>query len=195
MTATVHNVNPTLATNVSALDERLRRETMAAEDVLHDMGAIPIINSDSPGMGRIGEVISRTWQLAHKMKSERGAPEAEHDNSRIMQYLAKYTINPAITHGVSDYVGDSGPELLAGDFHEGIRKFANPYPHHTFHWGLGEIVNAVLSAGYRVDALREYPFANGLRHFENGQACEQRQMLPPSHLPRLPMMFGLQAIL
>jgi SAM-dependent methyltransferase len=97
--------------------------------------------------------------------------------------------------GVSDYVGDSGPELLAGDFQEGIRKFANPYPHHTFHWGLGEIVDAVLSAGFRIDALREYPFANGLRHFENGQASEQRRTLPPSHLPRLPMMFGLQAIL
>ena len=113
MTSMVHNVNPTLPADVSALDERLRRETMAAEDVLHDMGAIPIINSDSQGMGRIGEVIARTWQLAHKMKSERGHSDAEHDNPRIMQYLAKYTINPAITHGVSDYVGSLEPGKMA----------------------------------------------------------------------------------
>ena len=113
MTSLIHSVNPTLANDVSALDERLRRETMAAEDVLHDMGAIPIINSDSQGMGRIGEVAARTWQLAHKMKGERGATSSEQDNDRILQYLAKHTINPAITHGVSDYVGSLEPGKLA----------------------------------------------------------------------------------
>ncbi len=113
MTAQVHSVNVNAPTEVAALDERLRRETMAAEDVLHDMGAVPIINSDSQGMGRIGEVITRTWQLAHKMKAERGMTHPEHDNERILRYLAKYTINPAITHGVSSYVGSLEPGKMA----------------------------------------------------------------------------------
>ena len=113
MTAQVHNINVAAPPEAAALDERLRRETMAAEDVLHDMGAVPIINSDSQGMGRIGEVITRTWQLAHKMKGERGATHAEHDNGRILQYLAKYTLNPAITHGISSYVGSLEPGKIA----------------------------------------------------------------------------------
>ena len=98
---------------MAALEARVRKETMAAEDVLHDMGAIPIINSDSQGMGRIGEMITRTWQLAHKMKRERGASNPEHDNDRILQYLAKYTINPARTHGIADYVGSSEKGKMA----------------------------------------------------------------------------------
>jgi len=113
MTALIHGVDQSEATQASALDERLRRQTMAAEDVLHDMGAIPVINSDSQGMGRIGEVISRTWQLAHKMKGERGSANAHDDNDRILQYLAKYTINPAITHGISAHVGSLEPGKLA----------------------------------------------------------------------------------
>ena len=113
MTAQVHNVNVAAPPEAAALDERLRRETMAAEDVLHDLGAVPIINSDSQGMGRIGEVITRTWQLAHKMKAERGATHPEHDNERILQYLAKYTINSAITHGISSYVGSLEPGKMA----------------------------------------------------------------------------------
>jgi urease subunit alpha len=113
MTALIHGVDQSEATQVSALDERLRRQTMAAEDVLHDMGAIPVINSDSQGMGRIGEVISRTWQLAHKMKGERGSANPHDDNDRILQYLAKYTINPAITHGISAHVGSLEPGKLA----------------------------------------------------------------------------------
>ena len=113
MTAQVHNINVAAPPEAAALDERLRRETMAAEDVLHDLGAVPIINSDSQGMGRIGEVITRTWQLAHKMKGERGATHPEHDNERILQYLAKYTINPAKTHGISSYVGSLEPGKMA----------------------------------------------------------------------------------
>ena len=113
MTAQVHSVNVAAPPEVAALDERLRRETMAAEDVLHDMGAVPIINSDSQGMGRIGEVITRTWQLAHKMKGERGATHPEHDNERILRYLAKYTLNPAITHGLSSHVGSLEPGKMA----------------------------------------------------------------------------------
>ena len=113
MTAQVHNVNVAAPPEAAALDERLRRETMAAEDVLHDLGAVPIINSDSQGMGRIGEVITRAWQLAHKMKGERGAIHPDNDNERILQYLAKYTINPAITHGISSYVGSLEPGKMA----------------------------------------------------------------------------------
>jgi urease subunit alpha len=113
MTSQVHNINITASSEAAALDERLRRQTMAAEDVLHDMGAVPIINSDSQGMGRIGEVITRTWQLAHKMKQERGDAGSENDNERILQYLAKYTINPAITHGISSYVGSLEPGKMA----------------------------------------------------------------------------------
>ena len=105
MTALIHGVRRHDPSEAAALDDRLRRETMAAEDVLHDMGAIPIINSDSQGKGRIGEVICRTWQLAHKMKAESGNGESEHDNERVLRYIAKYTINPALAHGISDYVG------------------------------------------------------------------------------------------
>ncbi|MEE9247992.1 MAG: urease subunit alpha [Dehalococcoidia bacterium] len=113
MTADVHQLNLALDSDVAALEARIRRQTMAAEDVLHDLGAIPIINSDSQGMGRIGEVITRTWQLADKMKRERRATDPEHDNQRILQYLAKYTINSAITHGVSEYVGSLEPGKMA----------------------------------------------------------------------------------
>ncbi len=105
MTAICHMLDLRIPSDADALDDRLRKQTMAAEDVLHDLGAIPVINSDSQGMGRIGEVITRTWQLAHKMKSERGADNPDNDNDRIRQYMAKYTINPAITHGIADHVG------------------------------------------------------------------------------------------
>ena len=77
------------------------------------MGAIPIINSDSQGMGRIGEVVARTWQLAHKMKAEASGNATGHDNERVLQYIAKYTINPAITHGISEYVGSIAPRKMA----------------------------------------------------------------------------------
>src|SRR6476659_758744 len=83
---------------------RMRRETIAAEDILHDLGALSMLSSDSQAMGRVGEVIIRTWQTAHKMKMQRGSlPEdtARHDNFRAKRYVAKYTINPAITHGMS----------------------------------------------------------------------------------------------
>ena len=113
MTALIHGVRRSDPAEAQALDDRLRRETMAAEDVLHDLGAIPIINSDSQGMGRIGEVITRTWQLAHKMKAERDGDGDEPDNERVLKYIAKYTINPSITHGISDYVGSLEPGKMA----------------------------------------------------------------------------------
>lgn len=108
----VHGMNPRVASDRAMIAERIRNSTMAAESVLHELGAIPIINSDSQGMGRIGEVIRRTWQLAHQMKTMVG-DQPEHDNPRILQYLAKYTINPARTHGIARHVGSLEPGKIA----------------------------------------------------------------------------------
>lgn len=103
-----HHLDKNIPEDVAFADSRIRPETIAAEDVLHDMGVFSMMSSDSQAMGRIGEVITRTWQTAHKMKEERGALEGdgpEDDNFRIKRYIAKYTINPAVTHGISQYVG------------------------------------------------------------------------------------------
>ncbi|KAK4841922.1 hypothetical protein QYF36_012647 [Acer negundo] len=103
-----HHLNKDIPEDVAFAESRIRAETIAAEDILHDMGAISIISSDSQAMGRIGEVISRTWQTAHKMKSQRGSIDSsglDNDNLRIKRYIAKYTINPAIANGFSEFVG------------------------------------------------------------------------------------------
>jgi urease subunit alpha len=103
-----HHLNAQVPEDVAFAESRIRPETMAAEDVLHDLGAISMMSSDSQAMGRVGEVIARTWQTAHVMKDTRGAlpgDTAESDNFRIRRYVAKYTINPARTHGIADYVG------------------------------------------------------------------------------------------
>jgi urease subunit alpha len=105
-----HHLNKSVAEDISFADSRIRPETIAAEDILHDMGIISMMSSDSQAMGRVAEVITRTWQTAHKMKVQRGAlPEDEgedNDNFRVKRYIAKYTINPAIAQGISSYVGD-----------------------------------------------------------------------------------------
>ena len=122
-----HHLSPAIAEDVAFAESRIRQETIAAEDILHDLGAISMMSSDSQAMGRVGEVVIRTWQTAHKMKVQRGHPapdataniedeqqyitltdydqSADNDNFRIKRYIAKYTINPAITHGISDMVG------------------------------------------------------------------------------------------
>ena len=103
-----HHLDPSIAEDVAFAESRIRRETIAAEDILHDLGAFSMISSDSQAMGRVGEVITRTWQTADKMKKQRGPlPEDSpgNDNFRARRYIAKYTINPAITHGVSHEVG------------------------------------------------------------------------------------------
>src|SRR5690606_34156244 len=104
-----HHLSPSIPEDLAFAESRIRKETIAAEDILHDLGALSMMSSDSQAMGRIGEVIIRTWQTAHKMKQQRGAlPEdlgKGNDNFRAKRYVAKYTINPAITHGVSDYIG------------------------------------------------------------------------------------------
>ncbi len=103
-----HHLDPAIAEDVAFAESRIRRETIAAEDILHDIGAFSMISSDSQAMGRIGEVICRTWQTAHKMKQQRGSlpgDPSRHDNARVKRYIAKYTINPAITHGIAHEVG------------------------------------------------------------------------------------------
>jgi urease subunit alpha len=103
-----HHLDPKIAEDVAFAESRIRKETIAAEDILHDLGAFSMIASDSQAMGRVGEVITRTWQTAHKMKVQRGALQEDsdrNDNFRAKRYIAKYTINPAITHGISHEVG------------------------------------------------------------------------------------------
>jgi urease subunit alpha len=103
-----HHLDPAIAEDLAFAESRIRRETIAAEDILHDLGAISMISSDSQAMGRVGEVILRNWQTAHKMKIQRGRlPEDsdQHDNFRVKRYVAKYTINPALTHGIAHEVG------------------------------------------------------------------------------------------
>jgi urease subunit alpha len=111
-----HHLDPSTPEDIAFAESRIRRETIAAEDVLHDLGALSIISSDSQAMGRVGEVITRTWQTAHKMKLQRGAlagDAGDNDNLRIRRYVAKYTINPAIAHGVSHLVGSIEEGKLA----------------------------------------------------------------------------------
>lgn len=103
-----HHLDPAIAEDIAFAESRIRRETIAAEDILHDLGAFSMMSSDSQAMGRVGEVIIRTWQTAHKMKVQRGAlaeDSARNDNFRVKRYIAKYTINPALTHGIADTVG------------------------------------------------------------------------------------------
>ncbi|MFM9971461.1 MAG: urease subunit alpha [Burkholderiales bacterium] len=111
-----HHLDPSIAEDVAFAESRIRRETIAAEDILHDLGAFSMMSSDSQAMGRVGEVIIRTWQTAHKMKQQRGSAKgdaADHDNARVKRYIAKYTINPAIAHGISHAVGSIEPGKLA----------------------------------------------------------------------------------
>jgi urease subunit alpha len=111
-----HHLDPSIAEDVAFAESRIRRETIAAEDILHDLGAFSMISSDSQAMGRVGEVILRTWQTAHKMKVQRGALKEDgprNDNFRVKRYIAKYTINPAIAHGIAHVVGSVEPGKLA----------------------------------------------------------------------------------
>jgi urease subunit alpha len=111
-----HHLDANIPEDVAFAESRIRGETIAAEDVLHDLGAISMMSSDSQAMGRVGEVVCRTWQTAHKMRAERGRLAIEqgyNDNQRIRRYIAKYTINPAITHGVSHEVGSVEAGKLA----------------------------------------------------------------------------------
>lgn len=112
-----HHLDPSIAEDLAFAESRIRKETIAAEDILHDIGALSMMSSDSQAMGRVGEVITRTWQTAHKMKVQRGPLGADkksgNDNERIKRYVAKYTINPAIAHGVSRHIGSVEKGKLA----------------------------------------------------------------------------------
>ena len=107
-----HHLDASIAEDIAFAESRIRRETIAAEDILHDLGALSMISSDSQAMGRVGEVVMRTWQTAHKMKVQRGSlagDPSRHDNARVKRYVAKYTINPALTHGIAHEVGSIEP--------------------------------------------------------------------------------------
>ena len=111
-----HHLDPAIAEDIAFAESRIRRETIAAEDILHDLGVISMMSSDSQAMGRVGEVITRTWQAAHKMKAQRGALAGDgkrNDNFRVKRYVAKYTINPALAHGVGHVVGSIEPGKIA----------------------------------------------------------------------------------
>ncbi len=111
-----HHLDPAIAEDVAFAESRIRRETIAAEDILHDLGAISMMSSDSQAMGRVGETILRTWQTAHKMKVQRGPLDGDStrsDNARVKRYVAKYTINPAIAHGIAHAVGSLEPGKIA----------------------------------------------------------------------------------
>jgi urease subunit alpha len=111
-----HHLNPLVPEDVAFAESRIRQETIAAEDILHDLGAISMMSSDSQAMGRVGEVVTRTWQTAHKMKTQRGTlpgDSSSNDNARVKRYVSKYTINPAIAHGISTEVGSIEPGKLA----------------------------------------------------------------------------------
>src|SRR4029078_6703975 len=111
-----HHLDPSIPEDVAFAESRIRRETIAAEDILHDLGAFSMISSDSHALGRVGEVVTRTWQTAHKMKVQRGAlsgDPARHDNGRVKRYIASYTINPAIAPAIDFEVGSIEPGKLA----------------------------------------------------------------------------------
>ncbi|HEX7734948.1 MAG TPA: urease subunit alpha [Ktedonobacteraceae bacterium] len=111
-----HHLNPNVPEDVAFAESRIRPETIAAEDILHDLGVFSMMSSDSQAMGRIGEVVTRTWQTAHKMKVQRGPlpqDSARNDNQRVKRYISKYTINPAITHGIAQHAGSIEPGKLA----------------------------------------------------------------------------------
>ena len=111
-----HHLDASIAEDIAFAESRIRRETIAAEDILHDLGAFSMMSSDSQAMGRVGEVILRTWQTAHKMRVQRGSLQgdpSDADNARVKRYLAKYTINPAISHGIAQHVGSIEKGKLA----------------------------------------------------------------------------------
>src|SRR5258707_13423761 len=111
-----HHLNTLVPEDVAFAESRIRPETIAAEDILHDLGVLSMLSSDSQAMGRIGEVVIRTWQTAHKMKVQRGplaGDSSRNDNARAKRYVSKYTINPAITHGMATEIGSIEPGKLA----------------------------------------------------------------------------------
>ena len=124
-----HHLDPSIAEDLAFAESRIRKETIAAEDILHDLGALSMMSSDSQAMGRLGEVIIRTWQTADKMKKQRGSlpGDGDNDNARVKRYIAKYTINPAIAHGVRNRLGRERQARRPGAVVAGVlRRQAGP---------------------------------------------------------------------
>lgn len=197
-----HHLDKKVPEDIAFADSRIRPETIAAEDVLHDMGIFSMMSSDSQAMGRVGEVITRTWQTADKMKKQRGPlPEDtdRNDNFRIKRYLAKYTINPAITHGISDYVGSvevgkmadlvlwnpaffgAKPDMIIkGGFifasKMGDANASIPTPQPVVYTDMFGGHGLALSSSC-VTFVSQYAYANGIRE----QLGLHRQVLPVKH--------------
>ena len=147
-----HHLDAGIPEDVAFAESRIRRETIAAEDILHDLGAISMMSSDSQAMGRVGEVITRTWQTAHKMKQQRGAlpGDGAADNLRAKRYLAKYTINPAITHGIAHEVGS----LEVGKLADIVIWNAPNHRHIAYHFGVN-LAEAIFLGGALVAGTQD----------------------------------------
>jgi len=214
-----HHLDPRIEEDVAFATSRIRQQTIAAEDVLHDMGAISMFSSDSQAMGRIGEVVCRTWQIAHKMKEQRGAlPEdgaTGADNFRVKRYIAKYTINPAITHGCSHVVGSvevgkladlviwnpkffgSKPELVLkggvivqAQMGDPSGSIATPEPtlSRPMYGALGKAVGPIslaLVSGASLDNVRQYGLNKRITPVKNTRNVRKQDMLLNQALPKM----------
>ncbi|HMH51390.1 MAG TPA: urease subunit alpha [Candidatus Acidoferrum sp.] len=198
----VHGMNPRVPSDRLMVADRIRDNTMRAESLLHELGAISIINSDSQGMGRIGESIRRTWQLAHQMKLVRG-DDAPHDNPRILKYLAKHTINPARAHGVDRWVGSLEPGKIAdlvlwrpeffgvkpelvikggypawGALGEGNASIAGAQPTlYAAHWGGHGLAAASISANFVSAAAADGDFRRQVRSRRRALAVQHTRQV------------------
>ena len=197
-----HHLDPNIPEDVAFAESRIRKETIAAEDILHDMGAFSMIASDSQAMGRVGEVVIRTWQTANKMKIQRGPLQKDserNDNFRIKRYIAKYTINPAITHGIADLVGSvevgkladlvlwkppffgvkpsliiKGGFIVAAPMGDPNASIPTPQPtHYRYMFGAQSKANASTSITFVSQAALQAGIKESLRLEKNGSCSEK----------------------
>ncbi len=191
-----HHLDPSIPEDLAFAESRIRRETIAAEDILHDLGALSMMSSDSQAMGRVGEVVIRTWQTADKMKRQRGplAGDIGADNARAKRYVAKYTINPAIAHGVSAHVGSVEVGKLADLVRVDarlLRRQARPRPQGRGHRdggnGRSQRLHSDAAAGaLSTDVRRLRRGADGLlAHLRVPSLARQGAGCAPAHRPRL----------
>ena len=181
-----HHLDRRVPEDVAFAESRIRRETIAAEDILHDMGAFSVLSSDSQAMGRVGEVITRTWQTAHQNKKRRGrlAEEVgENDNFRVKRYIAKYTINPAIIHGISGHIG-SVEEGKRADLVLWSPAFFGAKPEMVLLGGVIAVV-FVSQAGLEADVRHRYGIAKETLAVEGTRGIGKRDMKLNSATPSI----------